>query len=166
MCLGKLLPVMDKWMFLDSLLPMLALVPSREAGVLMAILGIFHEAMKEHDKYGLDHTVLAAKVRFERVKLVRVDSNHTVTNSSPLHQVIPYLSPLSVEASLNASQFAKFMSLLRRMLDHVENVHAKSLKDLERMKDESATLEFRAGKLSSSGLDSSDPTLQKMEKVC
>jgi hypothetical protein len=42
---------------------MLAEVPSREAGVLMAMLGIFHNAMKEHDKYGLDHAVLATRVR-------------------------------------------------------------------------------------------------------
>lgn len=66
--------MLDKWIFLDSVLPMLAEVPSREAGVLMAMLGIFHNAMKEHDKYGLDHAVLATRVRFKKCNFHRVVS--------------------------------------------------------------------------------------------
>jgi hypothetical protein len=35
--------VMDKWMVQDMMLPFLEKVPAREPGVLMAMLGIFHE---------------------------------------------------------------------------------------------------------------------------
>ena len=40
---AQLLNVMDKWMVVESLLPMLERVQSREPGVLMALLGIYDE---------------------------------------------------------------------------------------------------------------------------
>lgn len=69
-CLGKLLTVMDKWFFLDSLLPMLAEVTSREAGTLMAILGIFHTAFQDKEKFGLDHNILACRVSDRQTEVV------------------------------------------------------------------------------------------------
>lgn len=72
--------------------------------------------------------------------------------------------PLTVEASLNAAQFSKYMTLVRRMLDQVENVRSKALRDIDRMKDESASLDVRAGKLTGSS-ESTDPALQRMERV-
>lgn len=38
-CIGRILEHMDKWMVQEQIIPVLHQVPSREAGVLMAILG-------------------------------------------------------------------------------------------------------------------------------
>ena len=40
-CLGQLLDILDKHIVLDQVLPILHQIPSREPGVLMAILGMF-----------------------------------------------------------------------------------------------------------------------------
>lgn len=44
-CLGKLLVVMDKWLFNESLIPFLEHVPHRDPGVIMAIIGIYTEVL-------------------------------------------------------------------------------------------------------------------------
>ena len=38
-CVGKLLPHLDKWMIMDEILPLLQQVPSREPAVIMASIG-------------------------------------------------------------------------------------------------------------------------------
>ena len=38
-CLGKLLPHLDKWLVMDEILPVLQQVPSREPAVIMASIG-------------------------------------------------------------------------------------------------------------------------------
>ena len=38
-CLGKLLPHLDRWLVLDEVLPLLPQVPTREPAVIMAIVG-------------------------------------------------------------------------------------------------------------------------------
>lgn len=38
-CLGQLLDILDKHIVLDQILPILQQIPSREPGVLMALLG-------------------------------------------------------------------------------------------------------------------------------
>lgn len=52
--------------------------------------------------------------------------------------------PFVVESSLNSSQFTKFMALIRKMVDHIESVQNKSLKEMENMKAERDTLEVRS----------------------
>jgi hypothetical protein len=42
-CLGKLLPVMDKGIFQESMVPFLEKVSATDPGSLMAILGIYSE---------------------------------------------------------------------------------------------------------------------------
>ena len=38
-CLGKLLPHLDKWLVMDEILPLLQQVPSKEPAVIMATIG-------------------------------------------------------------------------------------------------------------------------------
>ena len=38
-CLGKLLPHLDRWLVLDEVLPLLPQVPTREPAVIMAVVG-------------------------------------------------------------------------------------------------------------------------------
>ena len=148
--MGKLLKVLDKWIFLDSILPMLAEVPSREAGVLMAMLGIFHNAMREHDKYGLNHTVLATRVRWRKTLAAGWQARAGEGRPRPVSpgsatapQILPFLMPLVVESSLNGSQFAKFMKLVRKMLDHIDATQTKALRELENMQAERETLQVQ-----------------------
>jgi SCY1-like protein 2 len=44
-CIGKLLPLLDRNIVHESLLPMLDRVQNREPGVLMALLGIYDEVI-------------------------------------------------------------------------------------------------------------------------
>uniref|UniRef100_A0A1I8GPZ6 Protein kinase domain-containing protein n=1 Tax=Macrostomum lignano TaxID=282301 RepID=A0A1I8GPZ6_9PLAT len=90
MCLGKLLENMDKWFVLDEVLPMLQKVQSREPAILMSVLGIYKVAFS-HPKLGITKDILASRV-------------------------LPHLVPLTVEASLNLTQFSAYMSLVQEML--------------------------------------------------
>jgi SCY1-like protein 2 len=38
-CMGKLVPTLEKWMIAEQILPALTRIQSREPGVLMAVLG-------------------------------------------------------------------------------------------------------------------------------
>ncbi|KAL4224685.1 SCY1-like protein 2 [Mactra antiquata] len=116
MCIGKLLETMDKWFVLDEVLPMLPHIPSREPAVLMSILGIYKVALT-HDKLGITKDVLATKV-------------------------IPFLVTISIEHTLNLSQFSAYMKLIRDMLDKVESEHHSKLEQIEQMKQEQKNMEI------------------------
>ncbi|XP_065191489.1 SCY1-like protein 2 [Sycon ciliatum] len=116
-CIGRILDHMDKWMVQESILPVLQQIPSREAGVLMAILGIYREILN-NKKLGL-----------EKLQVATV--------------VLPFLVPLSVEPSLNATQFGTFMSVIRDMLHAVEMEHMAQLKEAGQMESEvEASLQY------------------------
>eukprot|EP00042_Codosiga_hollandica_P050829 m.616157 g.616157 ORF g.616157 m.616157 type:complete len:1187 (-) comp58165_c0_seq2:95-3655(-) len=93
-CLGKLLPVMDKYIMQESLLPMVEKVSSREPGVLMSILGIYDEAFRSK-KFGFDKDFLSRRV-------------------------IPTLLPLAIEPCLNLEQFGMYMSTVKNMVASIE----------------------------------------------
>jgi SCY1-like protein 2 len=75
---AKMLDSLDKHIIHDHILPLLQQIPSREPGVLMAILGIYHAVMKNR-KLGLDKVFLATRV-------------------------LPFVLPLTVEPALNIGQ--------------------------------------------------------------
>ncbi|PAA93915.1 hypothetical protein BOX15_Mlig028104g1 [Macrostomum lignano] len=119
MCLGKLLENMDKWFVLDEVLPMLQKVQSREPAILMSVLGIYKVAFS-HPKLGITKDILASRV-------------------------LPHLVPLTVEASLNLTQFSAYMSLVQEMLRQVESEQRARLQQLHDLQQEQKTLQTRAG---------------------
>lgn len=104
-CLGKLVESLDKWIIIDEVLPLLQSIPSREPAVLMAILGIIKVAMSSTKAGGLPREVLATKI-------------------------IPFLIPISIETSLNLSQFNAYMATIKDMLQTVEIEQRKKLEQL------------------------------------
>lgn len=50
-CIGKLLPMLDKWFVYDEVFKILFQIKSREPGIMMAILGIFQTTFN-HKKLG------------------------------------------------------------------------------------------------------------------
>ncbi|XP_064400390.1 SCY1-like protein 2 isoform X2 [Halichondria panicea] len=109
-CLGQMLDLLDKHIVIDVLIPTLESISMREPGVLMAILGIYHETLKKK-KLGIDKTMLAARV-------------------------IPFLIPLSIEPTLNVKQFNQFVLVIREMLVKVETEHQTYLDHLSKMEEQ------------------------------
>ena len=109
-CIGKLLEFLEKWIVLDDVLPILERVNVRDSAVLMAMLGIY-KVVLTHPKLGITKEILA-------------------------NRVIPFLVPLSIDASLNLSQFNAYLALIREMLVQIEGEQRKKLEQIEAMERE------------------------------
>ncbi|XP_043223313.1 SCY1-like protein 2 [Amphibalanus amphitrite] len=109
-CLGKLLPHLDRWLVLDEVLPLLPQVPTREPAVIMAVIGIYKVTLSS-DKLGMTKEVMATKV-------------------------LPFLLPLAIENGLAVAQFDAVMTLVKDLLARVETEHRDKLTQLNAMKDE------------------------------
>lgn len=109
-CIGKLVDHMDKFLLVDEIFPVFQQIPSREPAVLMAMLGIYKQTLVQ-SKIHLEKDYLASKA-------------------------IPFLLPLSIEPTLNVSQFNNFMSVIREMFDRVEQEHRTKLEQLQKLQDE------------------------------
>ena len=115
-CVGKLLENLDKWLIMDEIFPFLVQVPSKEAPVIMATVGILKVTL-HHQKLGISKEILATRV-------------------------LPFLFPLSIENSLTPAQHASIMALIREMTDKVESEHRAKLDHLNSIKDEQKSLQM------------------------
>ncbi|KAK3878478.1 hypothetical protein Pcinc_016896 [Petrolisthes cinctipes] len=115
-CMGKILEHLDRWLVMDDVFPFLETVPSREAPVIMAIVGTFKVALS-HKKLGISKEILATKV-------------------------LPFLFPLSIENSLTPTQHTSIMSLIKEMTEKVELEHRTKLEQLNSIKDEQKALQM------------------------
>lgn len=93
-CIGKLLATMDKWTVSDDILPFLTQIKTRDAAVMMGILGIL-KLVLDNDKLGMTKEVICNKI-------------------------IPFLMPLCVANDLSLSQFNTLMALIRKMVEQVD----------------------------------------------
>lgn len=116
-CIGKLLPMLDKWFIYDEIFPILFQMKSREPGILMAMLGIFQTTFN-HKKLGISKDILATKV-------------------------VPFLVPFTVEVNLNIQQFNTFMKVIKEMLQRVENDQRSKLEQLGQVKVDESTKNFK-----------------------
>jgi SCY1-like protein 2 len=105
LALSKLFDIVDKWTVQEKVIPCIQMIPSREPPVLMAILGVFNEM------------IASPKLHIDKETIAGV--------------VIPYLSPLCLDAGLNARQFKTFMGVLHSLLKYVEAAHAAKLDQAE-----------------------------------
>ncbi|XP_076044582.1 SCY1-like protein 2 isoform X2 [Oratosquilla oratoria] len=138
-CLGKLLEHLDKWLVLDEVLPFLSQVPSREAPVIMAIVGIYKVSLT-HKKLGISKEVLATKV-------------------------LPFLFPLSIESSLTLAQHAGIMSLIKDMTERIEVEHRAKLEQLNSIKDEQHSLQLSASVTKERTTGSSSESSSEVDKM-
>uniref|UniRef100_A0A8C4QAB1 SCY1-like protein 2 n=1 Tax=Eptatretus burgeri TaxID=7764 RepID=A0A8C4QAB1_EPTBU len=115
-CMGKLLQYLEKWFVLDEVLPFLQLIPSKEPAVLMAILGIY-KCTFSHKKLGITKEILAGKV-------------------------LPHLVPLSIESSLNLSQFNSYIVIIKEMVSRIETEQRGKLEQLQAMHNEQKNLDL------------------------
>ncbi|OQR73742.1 SCY1 protein 2 [Tropilaelaps mercedesae] len=104
-CIGKILEHLDKWVVLDDIIAWLPEVKSRDSAVLMAIFGIYKVSLT-HQKLGITKEILACKV-------------------------IPFLVPLSIEGSLNLTQFHQVILLVKEMISQVESEHRIKLEQTD-----------------------------------
>lgn len=88
-----------------QVLPALPKINSREPGILMAVLGIY--------KLALDNE------RFD------------VSREQCAKSVLPFLISLSVENTLNLSQFEQFMMLIHKLVNKVETEQRQKLQQLD-----------------------------------
>jgi SCY1-like protein 2 len=105
LALSKLFDIVDKWTVQEKVIPFIQMIPSREPPVLMAILGVFNEM------------IASPKLHIDKETIAGV--------------VIPYLSPLCLDAGLNARQFKTFMGVLHSLLKYVETAHSAKLDQAE-----------------------------------
>uniref|UniRef100_A0A6B2EG24 Protein kinase domain-containing protein n=1 Tax=Phlebotomus kandelakii TaxID=1109342 RepID=A0A6B2EG24_9DIPT len=140
LCIGRLLEHLDKWLVLDEIIPFLAQIPSREPAVLMGILGIYKLALT-HNKLGITKDVMATKV-------------------------IPFLVPLCIENGLSLSQFNALISLVKEMIERVEQEHRTKLEQLNSIQQESKALDINyanaSGPLVASVPSSNNSEMDKM----
>lgn len=129
-CIGKLLSHLDKWIVMDDILPMLQQIPSREPAVIMAIIGI-HKMAFSDAKLGMTKEVMATKV-------------------------LPFLFPLSIENGLTVHQYSSIMTLIRELIEKVEEEHRAKLEQLNTIHNEqrsaleismSENLQIKSGQL-------------------
>ena len=114
--MNKLLDLLDKWTVVERLMPTLEQIPSREPGVLMALLGVFDSLVK-HKKLQLEKSVIATRV-------------------------LPFLFPLLVEDSLNAQQFRTWMSVLKNMVTVVEKDRIHKLEEIAGIREQTSQLDI------------------------
>ncbi|GAB0086523.1 SCY1-like protein 2 [Sergentomyia squamirostris] len=140
LCIGRLLEHLDKWLVLDEIIPFLSQISSREPAVLMAILGIYKLTLT-HNKLGITKDVMATKV-------------------------IPFLVPLCIENGLSLSQFNALISLVKDMIDRVEQEHRTKLEQLNSIQQESKALDLNysnvTGPLVPSVLSTNNSEMDKM----
>ena len=115
-CIGKILEHLDKWLVVDDIFPFLETIPSKEAPVVMAIVGIFKVTIY-HKKLGISKETLA-------------------------HKVVPFLFPLSIENSLTPSQHGAIMTLIKDMTSRIETEHKAKLEHLDSIRSEQKSLEL------------------------
>lgn len=115
-CIGKVLEHLDKWLVFDDIFPFLTQVPSIEAPIIMAMMGIYKMALY-HKRLGISKEILATKV-------------------------LPFLIPLSIENSLTPTQHSLLMTLIKDMVDRVELEHKSKLEHLNSIRNEQKSLEM------------------------
>lgn len=94
-CIGKLLPTMDKWIVSDDILPFLTQIKTRDAAVVMSILGIL-KLVIDNEKIGMTKEVICNKI-------------------------IPFLMPLCIANDLTLNQFNSLMTLIKKMIEQVDS---------------------------------------------
>ncbi|XP_055586493.1 SCY1-like protein 2 [Uranotaenia lowii] len=104
LCIGQLLPHLDKWLVLDDVLVFLPTIPTREPAVIMAIIGIY--------RISLNHELLGIPKEFV------------------VNKVLPFLWPLSIENGLTLQQYKSIMQLIKELEHKVEQEHLKKLEQL------------------------------------
>lgn len=104
LCIGHLLPHLDKWVVLDDVLLYLPTVVPREPAVIMAIIGIYKIA-SNHETLGISKEFAANKV-------------------------LPFLWPLSIENGLTLQQYGTIMGLINMLGKKVEAEHTRKLEQL------------------------------------
>eukprot|EP00794_Sanderia_malayensis_P017951 gene17951-19746_t len=109
-CVGKIMEYLDKFMMVDDIFPIFPQIPSKEPAVLMAILGIYKKTIT-HKKMNIEKDYLATKA-------------------------IPFLLPIAIDPGLNLTQFNNFMSVIREMLDRVDQEHRTKLEQLNQMQEQ------------------------------
>ncbi|CAG0904334.1 unnamed protein product [Cyprideis torosa] len=109
-CLGKILPHLDKWLVMDEILVWLPQIPSKEPPVLMGIIGILKLAL-ETEKLGITKEVLATRV-------------------------LPFVIPLLIENGYTERQFETVAKLVSKMLDVVVGEHRTKISQLNSLRQE------------------------------
>lgn len=154
-CLGKLLPHLDKWLVMDEILPVLQQVPSREPAVIMASIG---KLIISHVKSCFDVVATAftfvmtkkccnikcntcddfmySKSFVGILKLTLAEAKLGMTKEVIASKVLPYLFPLSIENGLSVAQYAAVMALIRELIDRVEEEHRAKLEQLSNLQNE------------------------------
>lgn len=108
LCIGKIITHLDKWVVIDDVINFLPEVNSREAGCIMACIGIYQLSFN-HEKLGLTKEVIC-------------------------NRAVPHMLSLSIENHLNTNQFETILSLVRQMIQSVEEEHKAKLKQMDSMK--------------------------------
>jgi len=108
--IGQLLPRLDRWFIMDSILDWVPKMIERTPGVLIAVLGVYHVVLMD-DKLGMTKEFIA-------------------------NNALPTLLPLSMDSSLSLNQFQNFMKVIRTMLDKIEQEQTNKLKSISDVKGE------------------------------
>ncbi|XP_058468104.1 SCY1-like protein 2 isoform X3 [Malaya genurostris] len=99
LCIGQLLPHLDKWIVLDEVLKFLPTITSREPAVIMAIAGIY-KISSNHELLGIPKEVIA-------------------------NEVLPFLWPLSIVDGLTLEQYNSLVVLIKDLSKRVEMEHTR-----------------------------------------
>lgn len=116
LCVGQLLPQLDKWLVLDDILMFLPTVTPREPAVIMAIIGIYKVAAN-NEMLGIPKEFAANKV-------------------------LPFLWPLSIENGLTLQQYHVITAFISELSQKVQSEHTRKLEQLNTGATDSNPLQY------------------------
>lgn len=114
---------LDTLTLTTTLVPLLSKIKTKEPSVMIATLAVHEELGK---KCGIDASTSSPLV----------PASLTISVAT---LILPQLWSMSIGPLLNAGQFAKFMSVIKKLSDRVEKEHSQALGDLKRLEETSGS---------------------------
>lgn len=113
-CISKILDMLDKSVIEEKILPLLEQISSSEPGILMAVLGLYDQIAKSKRNV-LEVSIIATRI-------------------------LPHLLPRCIQSTLNEKQFTTFMSVIKSMLNHLEQEHVSRLRQTAGLQEQARSI--------------------------
>ena len=119
---------------MDSILDWVPKMIERSPGVLVAVLGVY-QILLMNDKLGMTKEFIGL------VNFFRPSSwFYPLANNA-----LPTLLPLSMDSSLSLNQFQSYMTVIRNMLDKIEQEQTNKLRSINEVKGENMSQQVTLG---------------------
>ena len=123
-----------RWFIMDSILDWVPKMIERSPGVLVAVLGVY-QILLMNDKLGMTKEFIGLVSFFLPSSWFQPLANNA----------LPTLLPLSMDSSLSLNQFQSYMTVIRNMLDKIEQEQTNKLRSINEVKGENMSQQVTLG---------------------